>query len=100
MRWPLPVDIGACASRSDALRSIATTTRIVDLTNPVGGPRPTWDMTELAYMVREHWAQRGTAMRQQSAVIREWLGNPPYIFATADRKKYEQANSADREFVT
>jgi hypothetical protein len=57
-------------------------------------------MTELAYMVREHWTQHGTAMRQQSAVIREWLGNPPYIFATADRKKYEQANSADREFVT
>ena len=57
-------------------------------------------MTELAYMVREDWAQRGTAMRQQSAVIREWLGDPPFVFATADRKKYQQANSADRSFVT
>ncbi|HZC50957.1 MAG TPA: hypothetical protein VE441_00460 [Mycobacterium sp.] len=57
-------------------------------------------MTELAYMVREDWAQRGTAMPEQSAVIREWLGDPPYVFATADRKKYQQANSADREFDT
>lgn len=57
-------------------------------------------MTELAYMVREDWAQRGTAMRQQSAVIRKWLGDPPYVFATADRKKYQQTNSADRSFVT
>jgi hypothetical protein len=68
--------------------------------NTVGGPRQTRPMTELAYMVREDWAQRGTAMRQQSAVIREWLGNPPYVFATADRKKYQQESSADREFVT
>jgi hypothetical protein len=57
-------------------------------------------MTELAYMVREDWAQPGMAMSQQSAVIREWLGDPPYVFATADRKKYQQANSADRGFVT
>jgi hypothetical protein len=57
-------------------------------------------MSELAYMVREDWAQRGTAMRQQSAVVRDWLGHPPYVFATADRKKYESDNGADREFVT
>jgi hypothetical protein len=57
-------------------------------------------MSELAYMVRGDWGQRGTAMRQQSAVIRDWLGHPPYVFATADRKKYESDNSADREFVT
>lgn len=57
-------------------------------------------MTELAYMVREDWAQRGTAMSRQSAVIREWLGAPPYVFATADRKKYEGNSSADREFVS
>lgn len=63
-------------------------------------PRQTGPMTELAYMVREDWAQRGTAMRQQSAVIREWLGNPPCVFATADRKKYQQDHSADREYVT
>jgi len=57
-------------------------------------------MTELAYMVREDWAQRGTAMRQQSAMIRDWLGSPRYVFATGDRKKYESDHSADREFVT
>lgn len=57
-------------------------------------------MTELAYMVRDDWAQCGTAMRQQSARIRDWLGNPPYLFATGDRKTYESGHSADREFVT
>lgn len=57
-------------------------------------------MTELAYMVRDDWGQHGTAMRQQSAVIRDWLGSPPYVFATADRKTYESDHSADREFMT
>ena len=57
-------------------------------------------MTELAYMVREDWAQRGTSMRQQSAVIREWLGDPPFVFATTDWKRYQGESSADREFVT
>jgi len=57
-------------------------------------------MTKVAYMLREDWGQRGTAMRQQSAVIREWLGSPPYVFATGERKKYESDHSADREFVT
>lgn len=57
-------------------------------------------MTELAYMVREDWGQHGTAMRQQSAVIHDWLGSPPYILATADRKTYESDHSADREFMT
>jgi hypothetical protein len=66
----------------------------------MGGMRQTRSMAELAYMVREDWGQHGTAMRQQSAVIRSWLGSPPYVFATADRKKYEADNSADREFVT
>lgn len=57
-------------------------------------------MTELAYMVREDWAQQGTTMQQQSVVIRDWLGAPPYVFATTDRKTYEAEYSADREFVT
>jgi hypothetical protein len=57
-------------------------------------------MTELAYTVREDWGQHGTAMRQQSAVIQDWLGSPPYVFATADRKTYESDHSADREFMT
>lgn len=39
-------------------------------------------------------------MRQQSAVIRHWLGSPPYVFATANLKKYESDHSADREFMT
>ncbi len=57
-------------------------------------------MTELAYMVREDWGQHGTAMKQQSAVIGDWLGSPPYVFATADRKTYKSDHSADREFMT
>lgn len=57
-------------------------------------------MTELAYMVRDDWGQHGTAMRQQSAVIRDWLGSPPCVFAAADRKAYESDHSADREFMT
>lgn len=56
-------------------------------------------MTELAYMVREDWAQRGTAMRQQSTVIREWLGDPPFVFATADRKKYQQLRRPDKSLT-
>jgi hypothetical protein len=56
-------------------------------------------MTELAYMVREDWAHHGTTMIPQSAVIRDWLGDPPYVFATWDMKKYQSSNSADREFV-
>ena len=34
-------------------------------------------MTEIAYMVREDWAQRGTAMQQSSAIIRSWLNGDP-----------------------
>ncbi|MDT0181456.1 hypothetical protein Q9S36_14835 [Microbacterium sp. ARD31] len=56
-------------------------------------------MTELAYMIREDWGQHGTAMVPQSAVIRDWLCDPPYVFATWDMKKYQSSNSADREFV-
>lgn len=56
-------------------------------------------MTELAYMVREDWAQHGTAMVPQSAVIRDWLGDLPLLFATSDLKKYRDVRSADREFI-
>lgn len=45
-------------------------------------------MTELAYMVREDWAQHGTAMVPQSALIREWIGAPQYLFAVTDVKKF------------
>ena len=74
--------------------------RRVDSVELSGGRGRLGPMTDFAYMVREDWAQRGTAMSRQSAVIREWLGDPPYVFATADRKKYEGNSSADREFVS
>jgi hypothetical protein len=45
-------------------------------------------MTKLAYMVREDWGQHGTAMVPQSAVIREWIGASPYLFAVTDVKKF------------
>ncbi|HCN40520.1 hypothetical protein [Rothia sp. (in: high G+C Gram-positive bacteria)] len=56
-------------------------------------------MTQIAYMTRESWAQDGTSMVRQSAVIRQWLGGPTYIFATSDSKKFNGQNSADKEFV-
>ncbi|WP_022888164.1 hypothetical protein [Agromyces italicus] len=56
-------------------------------------------MTELAYMIRSDWAQHGMAMTEQSAVIREWLGDAPYLFLAPDLKKHETENDADREFV-
>ncbi|UQS26028.1 hypothetical protein L1857_26060 [Amycolatopsis thermalba] len=57
-------------------------------------------MAELAYMVREDWAQYGTTMGEQSALIREWPGRPPYVFATADRKKIELDHRGDAQFMT
>lgn len=56
-------------------------------------------MTELAYMTREAWAQEATAMVPQSAVIREWLGEPPYVFAASDPKRLREPHSADMEFI-
>lgn len=56
-------------------------------------------MTELAYMTREAWAQRGTSMVPQSAVIRDWLGEPPYVFAASDPERLQKPNSADIEFI-
>lgn len=56
-------------------------------------------MTELAYMTRESWAQEATAMVAQSAVIREWLGEPPYVFVASGPKRLQNPNSADMEFV-
>ncbi|GGN85804.1 hypothetical protein [Agrococcus terreus] len=40
-------------------------------------------------MVREDWGQHGTAMIPQSAVIRDWIGDPPYLFAVTDVKKFD-----------
>lgn len=39
-------------------------------------------------MVREDWGQNGTAMVSQSAVIRAWIGNAPYLFAVTDVAKF------------
>lgn len=65
----------------------------------VGGAWEDPAMTELAYMTRESWGQRGTSMVPQSAVIREWLGAPPYIFAAPSPNRLLEPNSADMEFV-
>jgi len=55
-------------------------------------------MTELAYMVREDWAQHGSAMVSQSAVIRDWIGEPPFLFAVTDVRKFNRdGRSADLE---
>lgn len=56
-------------------------------------------MTELAYMIRSDWAQHGTAMGEQSAKIRAWLGEPPFIFFTPRLARFNDRNSADREFA-
>ena len=57
-------------------------------------------MTELAYMVREDWAQHGTAMKSSSARIREWLGREPDVFAVTDVNKFnERGRDADLEFA-
>jgi hypothetical protein len=56
-------------------------------------------MTEVGYMVREDWAQHGTAMEEQSAVIRSWLGDPPFLFFAPDLRKHHKENDADQEFV-
>ena len=49
-------------------------------------------------MVREDWAQHGTTMVPQSAVIRDWIGELPYLFAVADVKKFNRDDrSADLE---
>jgi len=37
-------------------------------------------------MVREDWGQHGIAMIPQSAVIRDWIGDPPYLFAVTNVK--------------
>jgi len=39
-------------------------------------------------MIREDWGQHGTAMVPQSAVIRNWIGAAPYLFAVTDAKKF------------
>ena len=56
-------------------------------------------MAELAYMVREDWAQDGTAMATQSAVIRDWLGGAPYLFAVKSAAKFRSDRPADLETV-
>lgn len=38
-------------------------------------------------------------MVPQSAAIRAWLGEPPYVFAASDPKRLQEPNSADMEFV-
>lgn len=54
-------------------------------------------MTELAYMTRSDWGQDGTAMVPQSAVIREWIGGPPYLFAVTNIKDFSSGGK-DADF--
>lgn len=57
-------------------------------------------MTELAYMTLSEWGQYGTAMVPQSARIREWLGDRPFLFATESIKNYrDRDGSLDRDIV-
>lgn len=45
-------------------------------------------MTELAYMVREDWAQGGTAMATNSARVMEWLGSGSHLLAVTNLQKF------------
>jgi hypothetical protein len=56
-------------------------------------------MTELAYMVREDWAQEGTGMASHSTVIRKWLGDEKFLLLVTDATSYGTQRSADREAV-
>lgn len=56
-------------------------------------------MTSLTYMVREDWGQHGTAMEFQSNVIRDWIGDGPYLFAVADAEKLVEERPADLEVI-
>jgi hypothetical protein len=57
-------------------------------------------MTELAYMVRESWAQHGTSMVPQSGVIRKWLGGAPYLFAVKDVRDFGSGSRRGADFET
>ena len=49
-------------------------------------------------MVREDWAQHGNGMVARSAVIRDWIGGPPHLFAVRDAKKFDgDDRGEDRE---
>lgn len=55
-------------------------------------------MTEIAYMVREDWAQWGTAMQQSSNTIRSWLDGSRPVWAVGKPEKFnDSVRSADRE---
>lgn len=56
-------------------------------------------MTELAYMTLSDWGQNGSGMEPQSARIREWLGQAPFLFAAASAKGYNEVGSLDRRIV-
>jgi hypothetical protein len=57
-------------------------------------------MTVLSYMTRSDWAQNGTAMAEQSALVRHWLGERQYVFAVTDTTKLNDAGRpADVEVI-
>ncbi|WP_278314999.1 hypothetical protein [Lolliginicoccus levis] len=55
-------------------------------------------MTDLGYMVRQDWAQRGTAMRESSDRIAQWLGDSRLVFVVGKPERFDDPDrSADRE---
>lgn len=64
----------------------------------VRGPCDAFPMTELAYMVREDWAQHGTAMQESSDTIHAWLSGSKPVYAVGKPEKFDdKMRSADRE---
>ena len=59
-------------------------------------------MPQLSYMVNEDWANENTTLVEQSTVIREWLGEPPYVFAVTNADHFTsdpQHRPADFQFA-
>lgn len=54
-------------------------------------------MAEITYMMREDWAQEGTAMEASSATIRDWLGVDRFALLVLDASEYGTGREADRE---
>jgi len=49
-------------------------------------------------MVREDWAQQGTAMKKSSETIRAWLGSRKIVYAVSRPEKFnDKVRGADRE---
>lgn len=55
-------------------------------------------MTEIAFMLREDWAQLGTEMQRSSDAIRAWIGASSPVWVVGEPDKFDDhLHSADRE---